>query len=209
VPDNKSEKTLDQGLKADLRAIGAVGFWVSVFLAFLATGLPGLFHAASSGKPDWQSIQSATVATGPLTIWAAVLTIGFVRRWFDDTNPFWVLILSTLLMALVTVAFDKLFGGSGIDRKNLPELTGFWGWMSHQFSVGGFLVGTCRAYYMKYGPGLFASALVVGVFYGWAVGGKLWPRLANEIAHPGVAAAASSSQLKKVKRKSRRRGEAE
>lgn len=178
VPGKKSEKTLMNGFKEDLKSIGGAGLGVTMLLGLLATGLPGLFHVVGATKLDWELIKSVTVATAPLTIWVSALTLGFVRRWFDDMHPYLLIIVSGLLMALVTAAFDSWFGGCGIDVKNLPELKGFWGWLSRQFAAAAFLLGTFRAYTAKYGIALFASSIVVGIFYGWAVGCKLWPRLA-------------------------------
>ncbi len=96
--------------------------------------------------------------TAPLTIGVMLIAMAVIRKWWTETGP--------LLFFSAAVLFASVFIGSW--------LGGLAGDASIQGNLGMVFFRTLRFYWRHYGPGLFLSSLILGVFLAWALS-KEWP----------------------------------
>lgn len=131
-------------------------------VAILTLGAQGTFHKIVSAE-NMTEIGDATLLkvflqTAPLTIAVILITLAIMRKWWAETA-------STLFFAAVvlflSVMFGSWFGGLG----RLPAMQG---------NLGTVFFRALGVYWRAYGPGLFVSSLILGVFLAWTLEND-WP----------------------------------
>jgi hypothetical protein len=153
----------------DLRQVAKAAGGVAVLLSMLSMGLPAILAWITEHLGPAVPIWKAFVATAPLTTSVAVIGVGVIRGRIDGLWSFLFAVAGTLL---VTAGVGHALGlGGWIDLFDM--------WEEFPSNVFGFLLAVSLAflenYWRIYGPQLFASSLVVGLFLAWAWGAKILP----------------------------------
>jgi len=136
--------------------------------------------------PIWK----AFVATAPLTTAVAVIGVGVIRGRIDGV---WSFLFAVAAALLVTAGIGHWLGLAGwIDLFDL--------WEEFPSNLFGFLLAVSLAflenYWRIYGPQLFASSLVVGLFLAWAWGAKILPHVDRKLAEAAKAQEESAAPPK-------------
>lgn len=139
-----------------------VGSLLQLAVLTLGLGAQGAFHKVVSAE-NLREIGDATLLrvflqTAPLTIAVILITLAIMRKW-------WAEAASTLFFAAVVLFLSVMagswFGGLG----HLPAMQG---------NLGTVFFRALGVYWRAYGPSLFFSSLMLGVFLAWTLQND-WP----------------------------------
>jgi hypothetical protein len=163
-------------LRQDLSLVAKMAGSVAVVLSMISVGLPAILAWITAHLGPAIPIWKAFAATAPLTTAVAVIGVGVLRGRIDGVWSFLFACAATLLL---TAGIGHLLGLAGwIDLFDM--------WEEFPSNLFGFLAAVCYAflenYWRIYGPQLFASSLVVGLFLAWAWGKKMLPHLDRMLA---------------------------
>jgi hypothetical protein len=155
----------------DLAQIAKVAGGVGFALSLISIGLPAILAWITEYLGPAVPIWKAFVATAPLTTAVAIIGVGVLRGRIDGLWSFLFAAAGTLL---ATAGIGHLLGMAGwIDLFDM--------WEEFPSNIFGFLAAVALAflenYWRIYGPQMFASSLVVGLFLAWAWGAKILPHL--------------------------------
>ena len=154
----------------DAEEIDRVGGIVSIVVAVIV-GTPASTLLRMSLEADARrgNLLSVALATAPLTLAVALITVGFARKWFGEG--------SGVLLGPAAIMLTSLFvaGQIGYSQQALwsdtMSMSGGW----HQAAVA-VVVNILFGYMKVYGLAQFISALLIGGFVAWAVSEKLMPK---------------------------------
>ena len=177
--------------REDLGKIATAAGSVAVILSMLSMGLPAILAWITEHLGPAIPIWKAFVATAPLTTAVAVIGVGVIRGRIDGVWSFLFAVAGTLL---VTAGIGHWLGLAGwIDLFDM--------WEAFPSNVFGFLVAVSftflENYWRIYGPQLFASSLVVGLFLAWAWGAKILPHIDRQLAEQAKAEEESAAAPKR------------
>ena len=150
--------------------VGRVGGIVFFAVGILGLGLQTVLMKLVKGHGvAGEDLLPIFLQTAPLTIAVTLIVLSSLWKWVDGPLQF---IGIGALILLASMYLGSYFGGP----KELPKIDG------HPV----FSLPTIISFYWRvYGPGLFASAIILGSFLGWAAN-KLWP-LPIKVVPPSTA----------------------
>jgi hypothetical protein len=177
--------------REDLGKVATAAGSVAVILSMISMGLPAILAWITEHLGPAIPIWKAFVATAPLTTAVAVIGVGVIRGRIDGVWTFLFAVAGTLLL---TAGIGHWLGLAGwIDLFDM--------WEEFPSNIFGFLVAVSYAflenYWRIYGPQLFASSLVVGLFLAWAWGAKILPHLDRKLAEKAKAEEESAAPQKR------------
>jgi hypothetical protein len=168
--------------RQDLSLVFKMAGSVAVVLSMISVGLPAILAWITEHFGPAIPIWKAFAATAPLTTAVAVIGVGVLRGRIDGPWSFLFACAATLML---TSGIGHVLGLAGwIDLFDM--------WEKFPSNLFGFLAAVSYAflenYWRIYGPQLFASSLVVGLFLAWAWGKKILPHLDRLLAEKAQAA---------------------
>jgi hypothetical protein len=178
-------------LRQDLSLVFKMAGSVAVVLSMISVGLPAILAWITEHLGPAIPIWKAFVATAPLTTAVAVIGVGVLRGRIDGPWSFLFACAATLML---TAGIGHFLGLAGwIDLFDM--------WEQFPSNIFGFLVAVSYAflenYARIYGPQLFASSLVVGLFLAWAWGLKILPHLDRKLAEKATSEEESAAPRKR------------
>ncbi len=141
--------------------IKKVGGLVAAAIIVLTLGAQAAFLKLVSGVDSGEvasTLQNVFLQTAPFTIAVTIIGLTVMWKWIEG---FLQLIAVTGVVLFVSLVLGSYLGGLG----KLPEVGG---------NPGMMLVSALKFYWGHYGPSLFVSSLILGIFLTWVMT-KLWP----------------------------------
>jgi len=111
------------------------------------------------GDAEAKTLLNLFLLAAPFTIAVTLIGLAAMNHWFE--SPGCLLPFSSMIL-FVSVLLGSLWGGLG----KPPKFEGNWPQVLYEAVV---------LYWGQFGPALFLSSLILGVFLSWALT-KLWPR---------------------------------
>ncbi len=128
---------------------------VSLVVGALSLGAQTTFlkfvGAESLNELGATTLLKVFLQTAPLTIAVTLIALAVIQKWWEETAP---LLFFAAAMLFLSVFLGSLLGGLG----QMPSIQG---------NLGAVFFKSLAYYWRHYGPSLFLSSLILGVFLAW------------------------------------------
>ena len=128
---------------------------VSLVVGVLSLGAQTTFlkfvSAESLNELGATTLLKVFLQTAPLTIAVMLIALAAIQEWWKEMAP---LLFFAAAMLFLSVFLGSWFGGLG----QMPSIQG---------NLGAVFFNSLAFYWRHYGPSLFLSSLILGVFLAW------------------------------------------